>query len=382
MEHLGYNFSYHRPIFLNFGSSYRVARDRNRGFRFEPFWLKENDISEVIKSAWVDKRPPRNPKELRVKLHWCASKLVGWSKERFGSLRKSIDDKQKLIESLYARSNEHSVIDQIKRLEWDLEGLLEREEVYWRQRTRADWLTAGDRNSKFFHNRATIRKKKNSIHRLVDNNGEVQESEEGIARIIGSYYASLFQSSNPSTIDISKATETIENRLDNSMQLSLEADFSAEEVKMAVFDMNPTKALGQDGFQAIFFQKFWNVTGPEVTAVYLNILNNGASIREFNNTNIALIPKTKKPSSIKDFRPISLCSVVYKIVIKAMANRLKEHLPTIISPNQLAFIPGRLIFDNVLVSFEILHSISHRKEGKSGHMALKLYMSKAYDRVE
>ena len=122
--------------------------------------------------------------------------------------------------------------------------------------------------------------------------------------------------------------------------------------------------------------------GPEVTRVFLDVLNRKASICEFNNTNVVLIPKIKNPSSITNFRPISLCSVVYKIVTKVLANRLKVFLPFIISLNQSAFVPRRLIFDNILVSFELLHSINHRKEGKKGYMALKLYMSKAYDRVE
>ena len=84
-----------------------------------------------------------------------------------------------------------------------------------------------------------------------------------------------------------------------------------EEIRLAIFDMSPTKAPGQDGFHAIFFQKFWSVLGDDFSRVCLRVLNGNASIRDFKSTNVVLIPKIKNPTSPKDFRLVSLCSVVY-----------------------------------------------------------------------
>ncbi|KAK2649036.1 hypothetical protein Ddye_016525 [Dipteronia dyeriana] len=125
------------------------TKGRDSCFKFEPFWLKDEDISKVIEIVWAEKSPSQNSKDLKSKLNWCVAKFSGWSKEHFGSLRKSIEGQQKLIDSLYVRSHVSSVMEQIKVLERELEGLIECEEIYWRQRVRTDWLAAGYRNLNF-----------------------------------------------------------------------------------------------------------------------------------------------------------------------------------------------------------------------------------------
>ena len=99
-------------------------------------------------------------------------------------------------------------------------------------------------------------------------------------------------------------------------------------------------------------------------------------------THICLIPKVKSPQQVTEFRPISLCNVVYRLISKILANRLKRVLDVVIDELQSAFVPGRLITDNVLVAFETMHCIDQRKKGKKALMAIKLDMSKAYDKVE
>ena len=132
----------------------------------------------------------------------------------------------------------------------------------------------------------------------------------------------------------------------------------------------------------LFYQKFWSPSGDCVTQAVLNFLNHGITPPDFNDTNIVLIPKVKNSRKITEYRPISLCIVIYKLASKTETNRLKIVLFGIVSENQSAFTKGRFITDNILVAYETMHHLSQKKMRKIGEMALKLDMSKAYDRVE
>lgn len=101
-----------------------------------------------------------------------------------------------------------------------------------------------------------------------------------------------------------------------------------------------------------------------------------------NLTNIVLIPKISNPSNMTHFRPINLCNFLYKFLAKAIANRFKGVIGKCIVVAHIAFVPERLISDNVLLAYEILNTLKQKRMGKKGFMAVKLDMSKAYDRIQ
>ncbi|KAK2641359.1 hypothetical protein Ddye_023122 [Dipteronia dyeriana] len=118
-----------------------------------------------------------------------------------------------------------------------------------------------------------------------------------------------------------------------------------------------------------------------VTEACLRVLNDGASVDGMNHTIISLILTLHSSTCISDYRPISLCNVIYKAIAKAVTNRLRVVLAGVISETQCAFVHGRLISDNIIIGFECIHRLKRRKR-KKGLMTIKLDMAKAYDMVE
>ena len=144
------------------------------------------------------------------------------------------------------------------------------------------------------------------------------------------YFENIFSSSMFDRMD--ECLNAVNHRLSSNMLNVLSNEFSADEVKTALFQIRPTKAPGPDGMNALFYQKFWLIVGNDVTNAVLDFLNTGNMLPDINYTHIVLIPKVKSPEKMFDFRPISMCNVIYKIISNVLANRLKLLLPQLISP--------------------------------------------------
>ncbi|XP_042979926.1 uncharacterized protein LOC122310106 [Carya illinoinensis] len=240
----------------------------------------------------------------------------------------------------------------------------------------------GDKNSKYFHACANEKRRKNYIGSVYDEGNRKREGYKEVEETFQGYFQNLFLSSEPSCTDIEECLRGLGKRVSSEMNDYLLKPFSRMEVEKALKQMTPLKAPGPDGFGPCFYQNHWKIVSEEVCSTALSFLNGKPMDPALNYTHIALIPKCKEPKKASEYRPIALCNVMYKIVSKTISNRFKKTLSAIISPTQSAFLPGRLIIDNIMVAYELLHSMKSRKKGRVGSMAIKLDMSKAYDRVE
>ena len=145
--------------------------------------------------------------------------------------------------------------------------------------------------------------------------------------------------------------------------------------------MKPYKAPGINGLHVGFFQRFWLVVEESVKKEVKEMFLSQKIPEYLNQTLIALIPKQIGPETVSHFRPISLCSTVYKIVSTIIVQRIRPLLPSLISPMQAAFLEGRRSLDNVIIVQELIYSLKSRR-GKDRYMVIKIDLEKAYDRLE
>jgi hypothetical protein len=193
----------------------------------------------------------------------------------------------------------------------------------------------------------------NRVEELQKEDGMIVKDEDELGSMSSDFFKNLYTSEGAQGME--DVLDAVPARVNAEMRTMLDAPFDVTDVKRALFEMFPTKAPGPDGFLAHFFQCHWDTCGEEVSRVVLWILLGEDSPDVINKTFIVMISKITNPKELSQFRPISLCNVLYKIASKVVANRLKRVLPQIISEEQSAFVPGRLITDNIITAYACLH---------------------------
>jgi hypothetical protein len=219
-----------------------------------------------------------------------------------------------------------------------MDELLIREELMWLQRSRVAWLKEGDRNTSFFHRKVSHRARKNKIKKLKHTNGSYAENNEEIKGIVTTFFKNLY--TNDRTVNPSVILDLVQGGVTDEMNGELLKEYTDQEIGDAPFQIGPLKAPGPDGFPARFFQRNWGIMKEDVIGAVKHFFKFGVIPEGINETVIVLIPKTNDAEDIKDFMPISLCNVVYKVVSKCIVNRLRPMLQLLISETQSAFLPG------------------------------------------
>jgi len=247
-----------------------------------------------------------------------------------------------------------------------------RKERYWKQMSRCKRLKVGDRNTRYFHTLATIRRKRNLMS-TIQKDEEVFTELAQVRKIFIQHFKKLYTSQESPVYELASLEL---KKLTPEMIAKLEEPVTLEEIKDALNSCDISKAPGYDGFNIKCIKHVWPIIGAEVSNFILQFFETGHLPPSINITWVTLIPKKNVATEVRDYRPISMVGSIYKLIAKILSKRLREVLPELIGEAQTTFIKGRQILDGALIANETVHWLKRKK--KLG-VLIKLDFKKAYD---
>jgi hypothetical protein len=267
----------------------------------------------------------------------------------------------------------------LKRLESNRANILIAEEFAWRLRSRETWLRCGDSNSKYFHKVASHNKQKKMIWSINKGGTEIR-GQEALKKEAVSYFTNQYRSTDLDNLqDKGSSAQLFPRMVSGEEAEALYKPVTLDEIKDILLHFKAERSPGPDGWTSEFFCFFFELVGEELLQMVEDTRIKGKIAGSINSTFLVLIPKESSPVSFADFRPISLCNLIYKIISKVISNRIKPFLGRCLSAEQLGFLKGRRIHDAIGAAHECLHSI---KQKNLKALVMKLDLKKAFDCID
>lgn len=318
-----------------------LARPK-RPFKFVNAMSQLESFVPTVEKYWTDTEPIFS---LTSSLFQFSKKLKGLKpvlkelgKEKMGHLSvkskiafDDLCDKHEATMLHPTKSNVEFENEAYRRWEF-VSGL---EESFLKQKSKMHWLDVGDKNNKSFHRGATAREVMNRIKEIERADGVVVTSSSEIKQEAERHFREFLQH-KPSEyrgMEVSELQDLLQYRCSEADGDDLIRDVTAVEVKNVLFAMPTDKSPGSDGYTIEFYKSAWSVIGSEFTIAIKAFFDKGFLPKGINTTILALIPKVTGAKKMKDYRPISCYNVLYKVISKIIANRLKKLLPGFISLN-------------------------------------------------
>nr|XP_023914855.1 uncharacterized protein LOC112026402 [Quercus suber] len=218
-------------------------------------WLSDGGFSETMKSAWGQSSPNASMPLVAGKLKTCRDKLLTWSRQSFGSIKKLIDIKTKRLnrtEIEVAKGKGDANV--IQALQAKINVLLDKESQMWHQRSRALFLKCGDCNTSYFHSKASHRFRRNRISGLRNESNVWCFENPQLKEIAFQYYQTLFFTSHPTNFD--EVLKAVQPLVTKEMNEKLLKPYSRDEVETALNQMEPITAPSPDDMPPLFYQSF------------------------------------------------------------------------------------------------------------------------------
>ena len=344
----------------------KVEECNNRIINLWKFWkTKKKDYNNVL--DWWDRG------KLKVK-----EIISDYGKEKFFQEKQS---KAKLQKAYENKIRESATSSEIKELETQLKMYEIKEWEKARVRMHITQKTEGEKPSKFFLSLEKQRLKDNQIKGIRDKNGRFVNKPLSMIGYIREYYKNLFTSEKIDYGQMQKILNVIKpSQLDDALITDIEKDITETDLTNALKQMTKGKSPGKDGLTVDFYLEFWPVIKDDFLEVINECKNKGCLSRSMNNAIIRLIFKNKgEKEDLRNWRPISLLNVDYKIIAKTITNKLSKLMPHIIGEEQTCGVKNRKIQDNLIILRDVIDYVNvFNKQGA----VLCIDQEKAFDRVE
>ena len=276
--------------------------------------------------------------------------------------------------------NPDSSADAIKDIEAQIKAYEIEEWSKAKIRVRNTIKEEGEKASKFFLNLEKQQVQNSKIDRLVNAEGKFIDQPHSMLDYANDFYSDLYKEEDISYDNLNDIISKISRKqIPHDIHCNLEKAITADEVKLALFQMNKNKSPGLDGLTVEFYQTFRNTIASDVLKVYNCCFKNGILCRLMNSALIRLIYKNRgERTDLKNWRPISLLTVDYKILSKVITNRMKLIMPLLVGEEQTCGVVGRNIHDNLMV---LRDTIDYVELDNSEAALISIDQEKAFDRI-
>ncbi|WMV28772.1 hypothetical protein MTR67_022157 [Solanum verrucosum] len=341
------HISDHSPMFLQVTDEPRGGR---LPFKFFNVWVDHPNFLTLVLKVW---RQPVNKKGMEK--IWYKLKLLK-------SLLKDLNIK----EFKNVRSNTVKAREELKR-----ESIL-------KQKSRVTWIKLGDSLSKYFSAVMKERTHKKLIGNIQALNGCKLQDPKAIQQEIISFYQSPMGASQNRLPAVDRRIMKLGPILVHQQQLDLCEEITDQEIWEGLRSIDDDKSPGIDGYTSCFLKKAWQMVKDDICSAVREFFITGAMCKAINCTSITLVLKIPSPVTVKDYRPIACCTVLYKIISKIITSRMQKIMPCIICEAQTGFIPGRRISDKIILAQELVQDYTRTRKRISARCTIKIDLQKAY----
>lgn len=373
----------HAPCILDL--AYTLPTAGTKPFKFPNYLTKHPKFVQMVQTAWNQTGIEcQTLTQLCWKLKLIKSDLKTINRENFSDIQVRVSETYSLLQSvqvqaLQSPSEETFQAERDLHQRWSFLRIIE--EIYFRQKSRINWLREGDLNTAYFYRICQVRANYNAIRAFMTLTGDwITDTMEMSIHAV-SHFGSVLAPVSFSPSRVYSPPTWFQDLL--GFQVPYEAAMQMValptqlEIKAIFFKLNPNKAPGPDGLTSGFFKGAWDIVGDETVRTIQQFFSSSFLPASANATILTLVPKFPGASRITEFRPISCLNTIYKVISRLLVKRLKPMLPTLILPSQTAFVKDRLLLENTALASELINGY-HKNKG-SKKITIKVDIAKAFD---